>query len=60
MDSSASIYNFIASSNFPPNPNSTIFCNVENLFKNEKVEVVTTNGLSPYIGPQILNEVYYV
>lgn len=26
----ALIYNFIASSNFPPNPNSTIFCKVEN------------------------------
>lgn len=25
----------------------------EKLFKNEKVEVVTKNGLSPYIGPQI-------
>ncbi len=29
----------------------------ENLFKNEKVELVTNNGLSPYIGPNILNEV---
>ena len=27
----AFIYNFIASSNFPPKPNSTIFCKVENL-----------------------------
>jgi predicted nucleotidyltransferase len=32
----------------------------EQLFKNEKVEVVTINGLSPYIGPKILNEVVYV
>jgi len=32
----------------------------EKLFKNEKVEIVTRNGLSPYIGPQILKEVIYV
>lgn len=32
----------------------------ENLFKNEKIEIVTKNGLSPYIGPKILNEVIYV
>jgi uncharacterized protein len=32
----------------------------EQLFKNEKVEVVTINGLSPYIGPKILNDVVYV
>ena len=32
----------------------------ENLFKGFKVEVVTTTGLSPYIGPQILKEVQYV
>jgi uncharacterized protein len=32
----------------------------ETLFKNEKVEIVTINGLSPYIGPKILNEVVYV
>jgi len=32
----------------------------EKLFKNEKVEIVTKNGLSPYIGPKILNEVIYV
>jgi predicted nucleotidyltransferase len=31
----------------------------ENLFKHERVEVVTRNGLSPYIGPKILNEVIY-
>ncbi len=28
----------------------------ERLFKNEKIEIVTKNGLSPYIGPKILNE----
>ena len=33
---------------------------LEKLFLNEKVEVVTKNGLSPYIGPKILNEVKYV
>jgi uncharacterized protein len=33
---------------------------LENLFQNTKVEVVTRNGLSPYIGPKILNEVQYV
>ncbi len=32
----------------------------ERLFKNERVEIVTKNGLSPYIGPKILNEVMYV
>ena len=32
----------------------------EKIFKNEKIEVVTKNGLSPYIGPNILNEVQYV
>jgi hypothetical protein len=32
----------------------------EKIFKNEKVEIVTKNGLSPYIGPKILNEVQYV
>lgn len=33
---------------------------LEKLFKNINVEVVTKNGLSPYIGPKILNEVQYV
>jgi uncharacterized protein len=33
---------------------------IERLFKNQRVEVVTKNGLSPYIGPKILNEVKYV
>ena len=32
----------------------------ERLFKNEKIEIVTKNGLSPYIGPRFLNEVLYV
>jgi len=33
---------------------------LENLFKNEKIEVVTKNGLSKHIGPNILNNVLYV
>lgn len=33
---------------------------LEKLFKNIKVEIVTKNGLSPYIGPKILKEVQYV
>jgi hypothetical protein len=33
---------------------------IENLFENKKIEIVTKNGLSPYIGPMILNEVIYV
>lgn len=33
---------------------------IEKIFKNEKVEIVTKNGLSPYIGPKILEEVQYV
>ena len=33
---------------------------LEKLFKDTKVEVVTKNGLSPYLGPKILNEVQYV
>lgn len=32
----------------------------ESIFKNEKIEVVTKNGLSPHIGPKILREVQYV
>ncbi len=32
---------------------------LENLFRNEKNEIVTKNGLSPHIGPQILKEVIY-
>ena len=33
---------------------------LERLFKDIKVEIVTRNGLSPYIGPKILKEVQYV
>lgn len=33
---------------------------LERIFKNEKIEVVTKNGLSPYIAPNILEEVQYV
>lgn len=32
----------------------------ENIFKGERIEVVTKNGLSKYIGPKILNDVMYV
>jgi uncharacterized protein len=32
----------------------------ERLFDNEKIEIITKNGLSKYIGPKILNEVMYV
>ena len=32
----------------------------EDFFKNEKIEIVTKNGLSKYIGPKILNDVVYV
>ena len=33
---------------------------IEGLFENERIEIVTKNGLSPYIGPMILSEVVYV
>jgi uncharacterized protein len=33
---------------------------LEQLFKDEKVELVTKNGLSKHIGPKILNDVMYV
>jgi predicted nucleotidyltransferase len=33
---------------------------LEKLFINKKIEVVTLNGLSPYIGQHILKEVNYV
>lgn len=33
---------------------------LDSLFEGRRVEVVTMNGLSPYIGPHILNEVEYV
>ncbi len=32
----------------------------ENIFKDEKIEVITKNGLSKYIGPKILKDVVYV
>ena len=32
----------------------------ESIFQNEKIDIVTKNGLSPYIGPQILKQVTYV
>ncbi|MBL7782182.1 MAG: nucleotidyltransferase family protein [Saprospiraceae bacterium] len=33
---------------------------LDSLFKDYKVEVVTQNGMSPFIGPHILNSVEYV
>jgi len=33
---------------------------LDSLFQGHRVEVVTANGLSPYIGPHILNTVEYV
>lgn len=33
---------------------------LENLFKRQKLDIVTVKGLSPYMGQQILNEVEYV
>ncbi|MCF2496807.1 nucleotidyltransferase domain-containing protein [Dyadobacter sp. CY357] len=41
--------NFIAACDF-----------LESMFQEEKVEVVSLKGLSPFIGPHILNEVEYV
>lgn len=38
----------------------TVYDIFENIFKNQKVEVVTKKGLSKYIGPKILKEVVYV
>lgn len=32
----------------------------EKIFKNEKIALVTKNGLSKHIGPKILNDVVYV
>ncbi len=32
---------------------------IENLFVNNKIDIVTKNGLSKYIGPGILKEVKY-
>lgn len=41
--------------------NFMAICNLlEQLFSEHKVEVVTTGGLSPYIGPYILKNVEYV
>jgi predicted nucleotidyltransferase len=41
--------------------NYMAFCDyIERLFKNRRVEIVTKNGLSSYIGPKILNEVRYL
>lgn len=37
-----------------------VYDRLEDLFKNEKIEIVTKNGLSKFIGPKILNEVLYV
>jgi predicted nucleotidyltransferase len=33
---------------------------LEKVFKNHKIEIVTKNGLSPHIGPLILNELINV
>jgi predicted nucleotidyltransferase len=33
---------------------------IEKLFKNKRIDIVTKNGLSPYLGPKILKEVLYV
>jgi predicted nucleotidyltransferase len=33
---------------------------LELLFENRKIEIVTKNGLSPFIGPHILNQTQYV
>jgi predicted nucleotidyltransferase len=33
---------------------------IESIFENQKVEIVTKNGLSKYIGPKILKDVMYV
>lgn len=32
---------------------------IERMFQNEKVDIVTKNGLSPYLGPRILSEVQF-
>jgi predicted nucleotidyltransferase len=37
----------------------SVYDMLENMFRSKKVEIVTRNGLSPYIGPQILKEVIY-
>ena len=33
---------------------------LESIFQNYTIEVVTKNGLSPYIGPKILKDIQYV
>jgi predicted nucleotidyltransferase len=33
---------------------------IEKLFINKRIDIVTKNGLSPYLGPKILKEVLYV
>ncbi len=38
----------------------TVYDMFESIFKNEKIEIVTKNGLSKYIGPKILKDVIYV
>ena len=41
--------------------NFSAFCDfIEELFGDKKVDIVTKNGLSPYIGPKILDQVEYV
>jgi predicted nucleotidyltransferase len=32
----------------------------EKIFENERVEIVTKNGLSKHIGPKILSQIIYV
>lgn len=32
----------------------------ERIFKNNKVDIVTRNGLSPHIGPKILSETVFI
>jgi predicted nucleotidyltransferase len=32
---------------------------LENTFKGQKVDIVSAKGLSPFVGPYILNEVVY-
>lgn len=36
-----------------------VYDTFETMFKHEKLDIVTTNALSPYIGPHILKEVIY-
>ncbi len=37
------------------------FCDMlENLFENNKIDIVSKKGLSEFIGPHILKEVHYV